>query len=117
MPEILATSSPYFTRSNAAYNRLLGDYVRYHAVLAIVGGLMTIVLLFIGFWAWRHFRAAAANGRRWTSEGKTYFFLATVGILAGLVLAVIVAARTRSMGASRGNALRPSSAAFSLCCS
>lgn len=93
MHGIPTNTSAYFTKPNAAYDRLLDDYVRFHAVLAIVGGMFTLLIFFLGVWAVRRFRTASrVNGRRWTFEGKTYFSFAALGILVGLLLAVVVAA-------------------------
>jgi hypothetical protein len=69
--------------ANPAFNALLHDYAKYHAVLAVLGGLVTSGLVLLTVRAWRRSRA-----------------LAVASALLGLLTAVIVFANA-------GNALNP----------
>ena len=69
--------------SNPAFNALLHDYASYHAVLAVLGGLVTSGLVLLTVRAWRRSRA-----------------LAVASAVLGLLTAVIVFANA-------GNALNP----------
>ena len=69
--------------SNPAFNALLHDYAKYHAVLAVLGALVTTGLVLLTVRAWRRSRA-----------------LAVASAVLGLLTAVIVFANA-------GNALNP----------
>lgn len=69
--------------SNPAFNALLHDYAKYHAVLAVLGGLVTCGLMLLTVCAWRRSRG-----------------LAVASAALGLLVAVIVFANA-------GNALNP----------
>jgi uncharacterized membrane protein len=69
--------------SNPAFNALLDDYAEYHAVLAVLGGVVTSGLVLLAVRAWRRSRAFAA-----------------ASAALGLLIAVIVFANA-------GNALNP----------
>src|SRR5258708_7229248 len=79
--------------SNPAMNTLVNDYVKYHLVLVVAGGLLAFifVLLSIFFWTrWR--RAPRTDGRNWTFEKKTYLAFGALSTAVGLSIALIVAA-------------------------
>jgi cytochrome bd-type quinol oxidase subunit 2 len=79
------------TRSNPALNRLLSDYIEYHVVLVIVGGLFTLILITLSVLFWhRYKRAPKTNTRKWTFEKKTYFSFGLLTTLVGLFMALIV---------------------------
>jgi hypothetical protein len=71
------------TDANPAFNALLHDYAKYHAVLAVLGGLVTGGLVLLTVCAWRRSRA-----------------LAVASAVLALLAAVIVFANA-------GNALNP----------
>lgn len=86
------------TQSNPALNSLLSDYIKYHVVLLIVGGLFTLILvtLSILFWA-RYKRAPKTDTSKWTFEKKTYFSFGLLTTIVGLFMALIVAANTSNV--------------------
>ena len=69
--------------SNPAFNALLHDYAKYHAVLAVLGGLVTSGLVLLAIRAWRRSRP-----------------LAVASAVLSLLMALIVFANA-------GNALNP----------
>ncbi len=44
------------TRSNPAYDTLLRDYINYHVVLVIQGGVFVILLAWLSLYFWRRYR-------------------------------------------------------------
>ena len=80
------------SRSNPAFNILLNDYVKYHLVLVIFGGLL--LLLFIGlaiFLLARWKKVPKGGKRKWTFEKKTYFLFGLLTSFIGLLVALLVA--------------------------
>lgn len=79
--------------SNPAYNTLLRDYTRYHAVLFIEGGIFTLMLLVLSVYFWRQFiKTQKAEIGNWTFEKKTYFCFGLASTLISLFMFLIVAA-------------------------
>jgi len=84
--------------SNPALKVLVSDYTRYHLVLVIVGGLFLVATAVLTVIFWRRFRRAPrTDTRKWTFEKKTYFWFGALGVLVGVLLAVIVAANVSTV--------------------
>lgn len=86
------------TGANPALNHLLSDYIKYHVVLLIVGGLFTLILaaLSVLFWM-RYQRAPKTDTRKWTFEKKTYFSFSLLTSIVGLFMALIVVANASTV--------------------
>lgn len=86
------------TQSNPALNSLLSDYIKYHVVLLIVGGLFILILvnLSVLFWA-RYKRTPKTDTSKWTFEKKTYFSFSLLTTIVGLFMALIVVANTSTV--------------------
>lgn len=81
------------TQSNPALNSLISDYIRYHVVFLIVGGLFTIILLTVSILFWSRYKSAPkTDTSKWTFEKKTYFSFCLITTIVGLFMALIVAA-------------------------
>ena len=81
------------TLTNPAYNTLLHDYTKYHAVFFIEGGVFALILIVLSVYFWRRFkRMQHAETRGWTFEKKTYFCFGLVSTVAALLMLLIVAA-------------------------
>jgi hypothetical protein len=79
------------TRSNPALNSLLSDYIKYHVVLLIVGGLFALILVTLSVLFWvRYKRAPKTDTRKWTFEKKTYFSFGLLTTIVGLLMVLIV---------------------------
>lgn len=80
------------SRSNPAMNILMNDYITYHLVLVVVGGVFVLIFFLLSLFLWTQWkRTAKVASRTWTFEKKTYFFLGAVSVVAGLLIALIVA--------------------------
>jgi hypothetical protein len=80
------------THSNPAYNTLLHDYIKYHAVLVIEGGIFALLLIALCVYFWRRFkRMRKAETRNWTFEKKACFCFGIVSTIAALFMLLIVA--------------------------
>jgi predicted transporter len=80
------------SRSNAVYNTLLHDYIKYHAVLVIEGGIFALLLIVLGVYFWRRFkRTRRAETYNWTFEKKAYFCFGLVSTIVALFMFLIVA--------------------------
>jgi hypothetical protein len=87
--------------SNAALDAVMADYARYHAVLAVVGGLATAALVVVAVLSLlRARRALSRDGRRWTVERTALLLIGLGSALMAALLGVVVAANI-------GTALRP----------
>ena len=81
------------TLSNPAYNTLLHDYARYHAVLIIEGGIFTLILVALSVYFWRRFISTQEiEFRKWSFEKKTYFSFGLAGAVITLFMFLIVTA-------------------------
>jgi hypothetical protein len=79
------------SRSNPAYNALLHDYINYHAVLIIEGGIFAFLLIVLSGHFWRRFkRMQKAGTRNWIFEKKAYFCFGLVSTIAALLMILIV---------------------------
>lgn len=79
--------------SNPAFDALVGDFARYHLVLALVGGAFLAAFVGLGCLSWSRFRRAGASGdRRWTFARTTYLAATVLSVGVGLLLALIVVA-------------------------
>jgi hypothetical protein len=80
------------SRSNAVYNTLLHDYIKYHAVLVIEGGIFALLLIVLNVYFWRRFkRTRKAETCNWTFEKKAYFCFGLVSTIVALFMLLIVA--------------------------
>ena len=81
------------TRANPALNTLLHDYIKFHAVLIIEGGIFTLMLIVLIVYFWRRLkRTQNTKSRNWTFEKKTYFCFGLVSTVVTLFMLLIVAA-------------------------
>ncbi|HEY9628114.1 MAG TPA: hypothetical protein V6C84_12515 [Coleofasciculaceae cyanobacterium] len=79
------------SRSNPAYNTLLHDYIKYHAVLVVEGGIFALLLMLLSVYFWRRFkRTRKAETRNWTFEKKVYFCFGLVSTIVTLLMLLIV---------------------------
>ncbi len=79
--------------SNAAFDRLLEDYARFHLVLAVLALSLLVASAAFVVSAWRHRRSAPRpDGRRWTFERLTWSVAIVAGVAFGLIMALLVAA-------------------------
>lgn len=79
------------SRSNLAYNALMHDYIKYHAVLVIEGGIFAFLLIVLSVYFWRRFkRIRKAETRNWTFEKKAYFCFGLVSTIVSLLMILIV---------------------------
>jgi hypothetical protein len=81
------------SRFNPAVNALINDYITYHVVLVVAGGLAALVLMLLSFYFWNQWtRAPKTDKHKWTFEKKTYFFFGAfstaIGVLMGLLVAI-----------------------------
>jgi hypothetical protein len=77
--------------TNAAYDALLRDYTRYHAVFVILGGLATTAIAATTIVLWSRYRRVRAAGER-NFERKLYFRLAILNSLFVAFMALAFAA-------------------------
>ena len=79
--------------SNPAFNSLLHDYAEFHAVIVVLGGLVTLGLVLLSLFCWRRFRRAPRTAtRRSTFERSTFRAFAVASAAVGVCTAVIVLA-------------------------
>lgn len=84
--------------SNLAFDRMLDDYARYHAVLVAIGGLFAVMAGVAAVVLWRRSRALVTAPRSF--ERTTYRWFALLGVMVALGLGLVVVANL-------GNALHP----------
>lgn len=81
------------SRSNPAYNTLLQDYVKYHAVLVVEGGIFALLLIVLSVDFWRRFkRMRKTETRNWTFEKKAYFCFGLASTIVALFMLLIIVA-------------------------
>ncbi len=79
------------SRSNPAYNTLLHDYIKYHAVFVVEGGIFALLLMVLSVYLWRRFkRTRKAETRNWTFEKKVYFYFGLASTIITLLMFLIV---------------------------
>lgn len=79
------------SRSNPAYNTLLHDYIKYHAVFVVEGGIFALLLTVLSVYFWRRFkRTRKAETRNWTFEKKAYFCFGLTSTIVTLFMLLIV---------------------------
>jgi hypothetical protein len=74
-------------RTSPALEVMVSDFARYHAVLAVLAGIVALVLVGMSVVSWRRFRAV---GDRWTRS--VLGSLGGLSVLSALVMIVVVAA-------------------------
>ncbi len=86
------------TQSNPALNSLLSDYIKYHVVFLIVGGLFTLILLTLSILFWTRYKKTPKTAiSKWIFEKKTYFSFSLLTTIVGLFMALIVVANTSTV--------------------
>jgi prolipoprotein diacylglyceryltransferase len=85
--------------SNPAFDALLHDYVKYHAVLAVFGGLLTCGLLALSIFSWTRFRRAPSTTRR-----RSIFraFAITSGAVSLCLAVIVIANLSNALDPRRG---------------
>jgi vacuolar-type H+-ATPase subunit I/STV1 len=79
------------SRSNPAYTILLHDYIKYHAVLVVEGGIFALLLTVLSVYFWRRFKSMRkAETRSWPFERKTYFCFGLLSTIVSLLMILIV---------------------------
>jgi hypothetical protein len=82
-------------RSNLAMRQIVDDYARFHAVLAITGGMFLLLLAWLAIRLFvRSDRLGAVRRFPWTFEKAVYFGFGSVLSVTALLLAVVVVANT-----------------------
>lgn len=80
-------------QSNPAMQQIITEYGRYHAALAIVGGIFLIILIVASVLFWVKCRRIPKIRRfKWPFDKKVYFGFGLLATLVVLFLALIVAA-------------------------
>ncbi len=79
------------TTTNAALNRLIGDYAAYHLVLVLEGSLFALGLATLAGSSWRRVRGLHP-GSGWSFERKTTLCSAVASTVLAAMLMVLVAA-------------------------
>jgi hypothetical protein len=79
-------------QSNPAIKQLIDDYARYHWVLVILGGILTVGFAVLGAIVWRNFvRAKRVHTGKWPTDKKLHFLLGVLSSFVGLCMALLVA--------------------------
>jgi cytochrome bd-type quinol oxidase subunit 2 len=98
LDELLAPGAP----PNAAFDALVGDYVRFHLALAVLGGVFLLGVIALTVLAVRHLRSAsrhAAAGRRFRRLAGVCVVVGGTCLSAGL--GVVVAANLSTAASPR----------------
>ena len=84
--------------SNPALNRLISDYVQYHTVLVIIGGLFSFAFMLLGVFCWKMLKSTArAKGPSPIFETKIYYYFTVLSGISGLFMTLIVAANVSNI--------------------
>ena len=79
------------SRANPAMNALINDYIRFHVVRVVDGGLLVVIFVLLsGFFWLRWKRLPRSDERKWTFERKTYFAFGILSTVVGLLIALVV---------------------------
>ena len=79
--------------ANPALSTLLNDYIKFHAVLVVEGGIFAFMFMVLSLYLWRRLkRTQNTKSRNWTFEKKTYFCFGLVSTVVTLLMLLIVAA-------------------------
>lgn len=79
------------SRPNPALNALMNDYILFHVVRVVDGGLLVVIFVLLSglFWLrWK--RLPRSDERNWTFERKTYFAFGILSTVVGLLIAFVV---------------------------
>jgi hypothetical protein len=80
------------SRANSVYNMLLHDYIKYHAVLVVEGGVFALLLIVLNAYFWRRFKTTRkAETCNWTFEKKAYFCFGLTSTIVALFMILIMA--------------------------
>lgn len=77
------------TGSDPAFDILLADYVKYHLVLVLAGGVVAVLFLVLGGFFWT--RSRRARARAWTFERWTFAGFAALCAVTALLVAAVAA--------------------------
>jgi hypothetical protein len=79
------------SRSNPAMNALMSDYILFHVVRVVAGGLLIVIFVLLSRFFWiRWKRLPWSDERKWTFERKTYFAFGILSTVVGLLIAFVV---------------------------
>lgn len=88
-------------QSNPAAESLVHDFAKFHAFLAVVGGVLVLVSFLLTAVLWKRWKAASRTAAgRWAFEKRTYFSFGIGSLVFGLLMTVVTVANT-------GHALDP----------
>lgn len=80
-------------QSNPATNQIISEYARYHAVLAVAGGIFLLILLWLCVRFWIKFKKIPKiRTLHWNFEKKVYFGFASLFTMVALFLALVTLA-------------------------
>lgn len=80
-------------QSNPAMHQIIDGYAKYHALLALAGGIFLLILLWLTARSWLKFKKIPSVSKfKWSFEKKVYFCFGTVFTVVALFMALIVAA-------------------------
>lgn len=80
------------SRSNPALNALMSDYIRFHVVRVVAGGILMVMFVLLSRFFWVRWKRLPRRGERPSSfERKTYVAFGTVSTGLGLLIAFVVA--------------------------
>jgi hypothetical protein len=82
------------SHSNFAYNTLLYDYITYHAVIVIEGGVFALLLIVLSAYFWRRFKRTQ---KARIFEKRAYFCFGLLSTVVALLLVLLVAANLSSV--------------------
>ena len=79
------------SRPNPAMNALINDYILFHVVRVVAGGLLVVIFVLLsGFFWLRWRRLPRSDERKWAFERKTYFAFGILSTVVGLLIALVV---------------------------
>jgi len=77
------------SRPNPAMNALINDYILFHVVRVVAGGLLVVIFVLLSRFFWlRWKRLPRSDERKWTFERKTYFAFGTLSTVVGVLMNV-----------------------------
>jgi sensor c-di-GMP phosphodiesterase-like protein len=93
LQDVLSTRLKSEWQSNPAMHQIVDGYARFHAALAIVGGVFLLILVALCVASWIRFKKIPKISKfKWSFEKKVYFWFGTVFTIVSLFLTLIVAA-------------------------
>lgn len=78
---------------NPALRHIIDDYSRYHAILALLSGILSISFICVGFYFFRKTRNARIQSKtRWSFETKSYCYFFIISCVVGLCMLLLAIA-------------------------